>query len=100
MTFSARALFLLLSSLALGSCFLCPKKTTTVEKIVVHEVTVPCLKTPLAPLDPVPAPTECMPGLVCYPVVDMNTFAANVEKLLDRVDSDWDLCGPPPTTQP
>jgi hypothetical protein len=70
-----------------------------VEKPVIKEVSKPCLKTPPPEMDGVPAPTECVKGMLCLSVADFNTFASNVEKLIDRVNDDWTLCKPPEVTK-
>jgi hypothetical protein len=66
-----------------------------VEVPVVHEVVKPCLTEAPEALPPVPAPTTCQEGFVCYTVEDALQLADNVNTLLERVHNDWTACGKP-----
>lgn len=54
-----------------------------VEKVVQVPITVRCLKTPRPAHATVPPPTECNPGVMCWPIAAFQDLVDNVERLLE-----------------
>jgi hypothetical protein len=72
----------------------------TRDVVVVQHVLDRCVRRPPPIAVPVPRPTVCIKGKVCWDTPDAANLYDDVAADLDWINDTWDLCRPLPETQP